>query len=217
MKNEIKPVQSHNLTVVKPSNQTPPTFAQFGDNGTQVGHADEVKVSVHMSFESGALQTDGKIVRTSTSLSREYYNIFVVGAGIQFDSMEGSFLVMSQRAMESTDKDIKDRLLYLTEENREEIKSFPSLFMAENGEYGKASPNQVAYFGRVLDIRPHGDKNIKVKYRFQKDIPQQRLNELLEELYLGGAKCFNELNRTHWAIKKVDLLEELTLAKIDLF
>lgn len=217
MSNEIKPVQSENLTVAKPSGQSPLTFTQTGDNGTQIGHADTVKFNVSMNIEAGTLSPDGKIVRTSNSLSREYYNLFVVGPGIQFDCLEGSFLMMSQRALESTDKDIRDRFMYLTDENREEIKSFPSLFMAENEEYGKANPNQVAYLGRVLEIRPHGDKNFKIKYRFQKDIPQQRFNELLEELCLGGAKCFNELNRTHWAIKRVDLLDELTSAKIDLF
>jgi hypothetical protein len=43
------------------------------------------------------------------------------------------------------------------------------------------------------------------------------LNELLTELNLGGAKQFNELNRTHWAVKRVDLLDELSSAHIALF
>jgi len=217
MANEIRPLTPTDVAVGNPSGNNPLFFTQTGDNGTQIGHADTVKLNVNMNIEAGTLSPDGKIVRTSNSLSREYYNLFVIGAGIQFDSLEGSFLMMSQRAFEYTDKDIRDRLLYLTEENREEIKSFPSLFLAENEEYGKAGSSQVAYLGRVLEIRPHGDKNIKVKYRFQKDIPQQRLNELLDELCLGGAKCFNELNRTHWAVKRVDLLDELASAKIDLF
>lgn len=217
MANEIKPLSPTDVTVGNTSGSNPLSFTQTGDNGTQIGHADTVKLNVNMNIEAGTLSPDGKIVRTSNSLSREYYNLFVIGAGIQFDSLEGAFLMMSQRALEYTDKDIRDRLLYLTEENREEIKSFPSLFLAENEEYGKAGDTQVAYLGRVLEIRPHSNKNIKVKYRFQKDIPQQRLNELLDELGLGGAKCSNELNRTHWAVKRVDLLDELTSARIDLF
>ena len=37
---------------------------------------------------------------------------------------------------------------------------------------------------------------------------------LLEELGLWGNRNFNELNRTHWAIKRVDLIQELYEAGI---
>ena len=37
---------------------------------------------------------------------------------------------------------------------------------------------------------------------YRLDIPQIRLNELLEELQLIGDNRFNEMNRTHWAIKR---------------
>jgi hypothetical protein len=45
---------------------------------------------------------------------------------------------------------------------------------------------------------------------------QQRLNVLLEELGLKGTDVFNELNRTHWAIKRVDLIQELLEANIQI-
>lgn len=48
------------------------------------------------------------------------------------------------------------------------------------------------------------------------DIPQQRLNECLEELGLVGDNRFNELNRTHWSIKRCDLIQELLEAGVQI-
>lgn len=40
-------------------------------------------------------------------------------------------------------------------------------------------------------------------------LPQQRLNEALFELDISGTDSFNEFNRMHWSIKKIDLIAEL--------
>ena len=217
MDNRLKPISTEVFAISNPAACAPLTFTQTGDNATQVGHADTVNAYLNVNVVAPTILPDGTIARTGSALSREYYNVFVVGCGGRFEEVAGSFLVMSRRAMEYTDKDIRDRLIYLTETDRAEIQTFPSLFMYENADYGKAAPDQVAYFGRVTEIRPHGSDHIKVKYHLIKDIPQQRLNELLTELSLGGAKQFNELNRTHWAVKRVDLLDELSSAHIALF
>ena len=39
-------------------------------------------------------------------------------------------------------------------------------------------------------------------------LSQQRLNEALFDLDIHGTTSFNEFNRTHWCIKKVDLIAE---------
>lgn len=215
MSNKIKPVPTDAVAVANPAN-SPSTFTQTGDNNTQIGHADTVNTYMSVNLVAPAMQPDGTITRSSSTLSREFYNLFVIGSGEHFESLDGSFLVMSKRAMEYTDKDIHDRLIYLTEADRAEIQTYPSLFMAENADYGKAGPDQIAYFGRAIEIRPHGDQHIKVKYHFIKDIPQQRMNELLTELNIAGSTRFNELNHTHWAIKRVDLLDKLSTAHIDI-
>lgn len=218
MSNEIKPTQSADITIA--SQPSPPmTFNQSGKNGTQIGHADMVKNEFNINVvDSTAIMPNGTVRRKTTQLSKEYYSLFVVGYDIAFESAEGSFLVTSDRVLEQgyTEQAIRDRFAYLTEDDREAIKSYPALFMSENKQYGKADPEQVAYWGRVTDVSPHG-KDTKIKYRIIKEIPQQRLNELLTELCLHGANCFNELNRTHWAIKRVNLIEELQDAQIDIY
>ena len=82
-----------------------------------------------------------------------------------------------------TDKEIRDAFIYMTETDRETIKTYPALFMSENHDYGRTDEGQMAYWGRVTAISPHG-KDTKIRYRFIKEIPQQKLNGLLEELCL---------------------------------
>jgi len=218
MSNEIMPVKP---TDIVPSTQAPVpmSFTQTGNNGTQIGRADTVNNEIRVSiFGASVMNSDGTIQRTSTQLSSEYYSLFVLGTADQFVNMEGSFLVRGDRVLERgyTDKEIRDAFIYMTEADRENIKSYPALFMTENHDYGKTDEGQMAYWGRVTGISPHG-QDTKIRYHFIKEIPQQKLNGLLEELCLLGANCFNELNRTHWAIKRVNLFEELTDAHIDLF
>ena len=96
------------------------------------------------------------------------------------------------------------------------LKTYPALIMNENESYGRASEEQFAYLAVVTNIR-NGVRGLRIEYAPFSQIPQQRINELLEELDLLGSKTFNELNRTHWAVKNVNLIHELTNAKIGVF
>ena len=217
MSNEIKPIQPSDIALGGQS-PVPMSFTQTGNNGTQIGHAETVNNVIQVSLDTSTLRPDGTIQRTSTQLSSEYYSLFVLGTAETFEGVDGSFIVRADRVLERgyTDKEIRDAFIYMTEADRETIKTYPALFMSENHDYGRTDEGQMAYWGRVTAITPHG-KDTKIRYRFIKEIPQQKLNGLLEELCLLGANCFNELNRTHWAIKRVNLFEELTDAHIDLF
>ena len=58
--------------------------------------------------------------------------------------------------------------------------------MAENNQYGKADESQNVIYGFVPDIKVY-DNYVKVYYcGYKLDVPQWRLNELLEELQLVG-------------------------------
>ena len=48
-------------------------------------------------------------------------------------------------------------------------------------------------------------------------LPQQVLIDLAADLCIGGAKAYNELSRTHWAIKRVNLVEVLEKAGYRVF
>ena len=48
-------------------------------------------------------------------------------------------------------------------------------------------------------------------------LPQQVLIDLAADLCIGGAKAYNELSRTHWAIKRINLVEILEKAGYRVF
>ena len=74
----------------------------------------------------------------------------------------------------------------------------------------------IRHFGCVTDIE-NQDNGIKVYYYILDDINQQKLNNIVSELGINPAKARNEFDHTHWAIKKVNLLEELERADIHVF
>ena len=96
------------------------------------------------------------------------------------------------------------------------MKRYPAIFADENHSYGKTDDAQDAYFGFVKDVKIQ-DNGIKIYYTIITAIPQQILNEHCFELGIGGARSFNELNRTHWALKQINLIEALQKAGVQIF
>lgn len=72
------------------------------------------------------------------------------------------------------------------------------------------------FIGITSDVKVQ-DNGIKVYYQILNWIPQQRLNDLAMQLGLGSATSFNELNRMHWAIKRINMVEVLREAGIRVF
>ena len=146
------------------------------------------------------------------TVNREYYTLFVIGIE-EFD--RPYFKVPRSRSLcEYMSDETKQRFDALTPEMIEEIKTLPSLFLAENRPYGKADDDQRVIYGFVSDLKIY-ENDVKIYFcGYKTDIVQQRLNELLDELGLTGNNAFNELNRTHWAIKRVDLIQELYEANL---
>jgi hypothetical protein len=65
----------------------------------------------------------------------------------------------------------------------------------------------------VTDIRIQ-ENGIKIYFQRFCTIPQRRLNEIAHNLAIKGSYNFNELSRTHWTIKQINLIEELRAAGI---
>lgn len=146
-------------------------------------------------------------------MTREYYNIFIIGTE-EFEKLY--FKVPRDRTLsEMMEDETKEKFSVMTAENKERIKTMPSLFMAENRKYGDADEDQKAIYGFVSDLKVY-DREIKVYYcGYGIIISQKKLNGLIEELQLRGNDRFNEMNRTHWAIKQCDLISELQEAGIN--
>ena len=110
----------------------------------------------------------------------------------------------------------KEKFSGMTKADKKQIIMIQSLFMAENHQYGNADDGQKVIYGFVSDYKIY-ENDMKVYWcGYRLDNPQIRLNELLEELQLIGDNRFNEMNRTHWAIKRCNLIQELQEAGIEI-
>ena len=168
-------------------------------------------VGVSYVFMSSQFTTANGIKNISVSMNTNYYNLFVIGAETYSD---GHFIVPKDRALtESMAAETKSLFSSLSDEAIAQIKTFPSLFASENRGYGKTDEDHQACYGLVMDVRIQ-DNGIKIHFQPLSPIPQQRLNEMAFQLGIQGMPTFNELNRTHWAIKRVNLIEELRSAGI---
>ena len=148
---------------------------------------------------------------TTFTLNTDYYNLFVIGTETFSD---GHFIVPKDRALtESMTPENKAQFSALTDEAIARIRTFPSIFASENHYYGKTDDDHQAIFGIVKEVRIQ-DNGIKIHFQSLWPIQQQRLNEIIFQLAIGGTTSFNELDRTHWAIKRVNLIEELRAAGI---
>lgn len=205
MSNEVKVISATGLPATGQ-----PQVVQTGNDNVTIPNYGTVNLTVQQ--QSAAMIPSGDSFYVPVRVNREYYNIFVI-YGEEFD--QPYFKVPRDRALTGwMSKETKDRFAAMTQENKEEIKTMPSLFMAENRYYGKADDNQMVIYGFVSDLKIY-DNDVKVYYhRYKTDIPQQRLNECLEELGLVGPNKLCELNQTHWSIKRCDLIQELIYAGI---
>lgn len=146
------------------------------------------------------------------TVDREYYNLFVLGVE-EFD--KPYIKVPRERVLnQCMTKETMAMFDALTPEMIARIKTLPSLFLAENRQYGHPDDDQRVIYGFVSDVKIY-DNDVKIYFcGYKNDIPQKVINDLLEELGISGNSSFNELNRTHWSIKRSDLIQELLEAKI---
>ena len=109
---------------------------------------------------------------------------------------------------EYMENSIKAEFSTLSDEATARIRLFPSIFANENNAFGHTDENQILAFGFVkqLKVRRNG---VMIYPDIRCYLPQQRLNEALFELDISGTDSFNEFNRMHWSIKKIDLIDEL--------
>lgn len=200
------------LQVVRPAMPEAPAqggFVQTGNDNTLIPNFGTVNITVQT---APTIPPFNGTFYVPVSVNREYYNLFVIGIE-EFD--RPYFKVPRVRSLcEYMSDETKKRFDALTPEMIAEIKTLPSLFLAENRPYGRADDDQRVIYGFVSDIKIYED-DVKIYFcGYKSDIEQQRLNERLDELGLHGNHAFNELNRTHWAIKRVDLIQELYEANL---
>jgi len=133
------------------------------------------------------------------------YSLLMVGASDYWDDKRGVDF-KTDRYLECTDDRLKARLSPLTPQVASELKSWPALFAYELPRPGMPAP-ELARVGMLTEVHLRGP-TIRVGYEFDPDVPAisvARLRKLLWDLDIAA----NETNRTHWAVKDVDLLKVL--------
>lgn len=180
----------------------------MGDKNLQVAHADNLNNIINITIINNKNTENSRIVKSDFSLNIEYYSLFVIDDEIFNDEY---FFIEKERSLtisEGVSPDIFNRFARLNENAILQIKTFPSLFASENHQYGRTDSDHQAYFGIVNDIKIQ-ENSLKIYFQKLSSIPQQRLNEIAPNLAIKGSSFLNELNRTHWTIKKINLVKEL--------
>lgn len=133
--------------------------------------------------------------------NKDFYNIIV---SFDDEAWESDKYEMDRsRFLEYTNNDIRNRYNLLDDTALEELMSFPCLFLYELGRRG------YGYIGYITNIKIR-DKKIGFKFEKVDSIPTDDVIKLAFELDLDmGYKKLTELHRTHWAIKRVNLFNEL--------
>ena len=191
---------------------TPVSLTQTGNDNTQIAYV--ARYEQNVAIFPGAQQTAMPVIGQGVTFNYDCFNFFVLGG----EQYEGAyFIVPKDRALtESTSQEMKDLCASLSPEAIAIIKTFPAVFCSENRHYSKTDPDHMAFYGYVTDIKVQ-DNGIKGYFTKLNQLPQQVLIDLSYELSIAGAKSYTELSRTHWAIKRINLVEVLENAGYRVF
>lgn len=184
-----------------PANLSGTAVNQTGSKNIYVNRADKVK------FVYNILGTPSR--GGGQLFDTHYYNLFVL-FGTELPT--GYFIMQKERALEDfyTQPEIKARYSGLAPAMVEEIKAFPAIIANES----TGREEQLAICAEITGVRAQ-ENGVKVHFRPLFYIPQNQLIESAEKFALGPSGKAYELSHTHWAIKNMNLFEELMEAGID--
>lgn len=136
---------------------------------------------------------------SNEATGRPMYNLLMVASSGHWDTGEAEFDL--GRFLEYTAAPIKARFTPLDDERVAALMNMPALFAYET------QCTQPARVGRITRVR-HRTNALALNFEFDPaipPIPHETVNRLAKALDCDGW----EQNRTHWAIKDVDLLQVL--------
>ncbi len=145
--------------------------------------------------------------------SFDHYNLIVYGDDPKVFRQQGHITLEKDRCLVEDayiSPEQKEKYYRLTEENIEELKSFPCIFASENKYYGRTDNNHYAFVGYLEDVKIRSNGIELYCSDLILAIPQTKLNEVLSTFGICGKKGrFNELNHSHWTVKDINLQEAL--------
>ncbi len=217
MQNEIFPLspsQTDNLPDVPAS-----SVIQQGQRNVYSERTENMVINIQTSSDAVPHILPKEATIASKTVCRDFYNLFVIN-NIDFSKNE-SFMMSRNRCLtQYTEEAIKAKFASLSESAQKSILSFPCIFTNENNnglKCGLASPEQMAGFGYIRRMKVRKSE-IMVYPQVLYLLPLRTLDEALFNLDLEGTERWNQFDRTHWCIKKIDLISELQeLGFIDIY
>lgn len=192
------------------NSSTPASYAQTGNKNVQVHHADKVETHQHQTVviagnnpKENEAFTD---IANAGGMNNDYYNLFVL-SDEKYDAEY--FTIDRDRSLTEFITPIVKEIFYPFNSTRiKDIMRMPTLFASENHQYGSTDSDHMISYGIITQIKDTSS-GYRIYFKSLMDFSQQLINELSNELDLVGNNSFNELNRTHWTIKNIDLISEL--------
>ena len=176
-------------------------FNQTGNNSIQMGYIENAYFNTPIPLTP------------PPNIDYGYYNLFVT-ADPEFrlkpNEQSGTVLIRCEKNLQlkHTSPNIREQILPLCSKTKVRVRSFPSIFATESklidGYSHDIEPEQEAYIGYIQEMKVQ-DEIIKITFSNLKTVYQTKLLELSDALCLMNKPRFNELEKTHWAIKNIHL------------
>lgn len=182
------------------------TMEQHGDRNFQVGEIGNFTQNVSVFVMPSKKQESKAVISDALMVDNDFFHLIVVGGC----SLQNEVVIVSKKfaLTASTAEEVVRELATLSSDAIEVLKTYPALIMDKNKHYGRADASQKAVYGFITDIIEL-DEAIELHFQILNWIPQQTVLGLADSLGIRRASAWNELDDTHWAVKKVKLTEVL--------
>lgn len=209
-KDELQPVSP-----VLPSQEQPQQVSvqmeQSGGEGKQFGYVqkyESTKNTTVLMIPGNEADDDDDTPDEEIEVDFSCYNLFV----ITDEQFRGKYFVVpkNKAISESTPADLME-LADLTPDKIAIVKKYPAIFANQNHSFAKTDDSHRAFFGIIRDIQIK-EEGIWIYFHKMRKVKQQVFNEHATDFGIEGTEFKNELDCTHWSIKRVNVLETLEKA-----
>ncbi len=198
-----KEIQTVPPTGIQPTYES--RTLNFGQVDTFVAHTDKVTTNVFFGGTGLPVDPAAHNARLPPKMNTAFYNLFVVSN--EAISQTG-FYVLKKDALQDTDEDVVQHLIEFGEAEMAAVRSFPTVVATQNIKYGITDATHLAAYGFINSIQMK-DNTIQFGFTKLQDIPQCLLIEEATTLGIGRASAYNEFDRPHWAVKRINIVEAL--------
>lgn len=188
---------TNDITLPKTTENTVTKVEQGGSGNTNIG---SVTGGFHMTVVQ---RTQLASYPSPANVNEEFYNLLVVDHFNDMNSIIPSNLVLTQ----NISKTIRDSHASLSEEAINAIKAYPSLIVSINDK-------QLVYIGYIKEVS-NNSAGIEIQFNPKFEVDFQLIYSLIAELNLTSTPEISELDRIHWTIKQVNLLDTLENAGVE--